>query len=552
VIPYFPTSGDRHGWAIDEDLRLIRGALEGVAREVPLASARVVHSPFWTGLGGHHPGVLARRFVIAHADNPPFFYLTQPEFARVQGLVNLWVARSHEARRQFDALRLPCVHIPYAIDPELFFPIPDRARIRAGLGIPADAYVIGNFHRDSEGADLGKPKAQKCPELMVEVCRGLVESGARVHVLLAGPRRHWIRAALGRAGVPFTFVGDASISGDDFGPNILPREKLNELTNACDLYFVPSRWEGGPQSAMEAAACKIKILCPPFGVARDILEPESFFGSAPEAREKLEADIRSGFLDRTVEPQFERWRASHTSRSMAEALRALYKNLQSDGRIPDAPPATRDAARELCWRLRARLARRSSFGKISLHHEAGGDPDLDEIVRALPVEPGPGAGTLSVAGFVRDPTSLAGVTDLQFAGAGFHVKNAIPGVPVVFPSAQDAVNFRSEGGSNPVLVCPVPRPAEEGDGPLVVHPADLRSSGKIARAMAAGRPVVYPRESAVFYQVFHAGVGYLDGESGPAEILARSRAPELASYALLPGAESVRGFFARFAADTDK
>ncbi len=49
------TAGDRHGWAIDEDLRLLREALRGTAAETSLASAEVVHSPFWMALDQIEP-----------------------------------------------------------------------------------------------------------------------------------------------------------------------------------------------------------------------------------------------------------------------------------------------------------------------------------------------------------------------------------------------------------------------------------------------------------------------------------------------------------------
>ncbi|MCX7869436.1 MAG: hypothetical protein N2322_05730, partial [Terrimicrobiaceae bacterium] len=100
MLTYCLTQGDGLGWAIDEDARLLRHSLRGVACEVPAPFGRIVHSPFWVGLAHHCPRVLARRIVVAQADNPPFFYLTQPEFAMAQGIVHQWVARSREAHSQ--------------------------------------------------------------------------------------------------------------------------------------------------------------------------------------------------------------------------------------------------------------------------------------------------------------------------------------------------------------------------------------------------------------------------------------------------------------------
>src|SRR5690606_29876854 len=140
----------------------------------------------------------------------------------------------------------------------------------------------------------------------------------------------WIREQLDREGIAHTFVGRDGMIGDDFGVNILTRPQLNELYNAADLYLVPSRWEGGPQSVMEAAACRCKILSTPLGLARDILEPASLFRSAAEGAEILARDIRESSLTPTIGPQFSRWQANHTTPVMAEKLRELYGQLAPD------------------------------------------------------------------------------------------------------------------------------------------------------------------------------------------------------------------------------
>ena len=169
MLDVYYAPGDGMGWALDEDLRQIRSALDGTVRETDAAAADVIHTPFWQSLGMVAAPVLKQSFVIAHADNPPFFYLKQPEFAVGQTQVDLWVARSREAFDQFQRLQLPAEHIPYAIDPGLFFPISEKKALRREFGIPENAYVIANFHRDSEGADLGVPKVQKAPEFMLSL-----------------------------------------------------------------------------------------------------------------------------------------------------------------------------------------------------------------------------------------------------------------------------------------------------------------------------------------------------------------------------------------------
>jgi hypothetical protein len=74
---------------------------------------------------------------------------------------------------------------------------------------------------------------------------------------------------------------------------------------------------------------------------------------------------------------------------------------------------------------------------------------------------------------------------------------------------QEAVNYRSSGGKNPSLVCPIPvLAAETNHAPFVVESGNLTATEAIAHAMACGQPVVYPEHTAYYYQVFHGGLPY--------------------------------------------
>lgn len=553
MIRYFPTAGDKHGWAIDEDRRLIRSALEGTALESRLFSADVVHAPFWMALGMHCPAVLRRRFVIAHADNPPFFYLTQPAFARGQGLVDLWVARSSEALGQFQALGLEAEHIPYAIDESLFFPIADKKSLRAKYGLPENAYVIGNFHRDSEGADLCKPKLQKAPEMVVAILRRVRDAGIPVHVLLAGPRRHWIRAALREEGIPFTFVGREDPAGDDFGLNILSRQKLNELYNACDLYLIPSRWEGGPQSVMEAAAARTKMLSIPLGVGRDILEPASMFDLASEASDFVVRDAKDGYLGVTLAPQEERLHTNHTSSAMARGLRRLYESLGARRQFAPVPEnavaMTGSVLSEVAWELRRRAKPARLPESVRILHASGRDAFLDEAVSNLKK-------VLSVLGIriAEDDATIvfAGCADgdvradYRILGAGGFDSGEDRTACRVALSVQDAVNFKQAGHQAPVVVCPLlpDSPMDCGEGHFLVAEDDANSSADVWRAMISRRVPVYPARQHYYWQVFHGGVSYGERRTKESAIqIAGREAAEIISLGRPPAFENAVGFF---------
>ena len=352
--------------------------------------------------------------------------------------------------------------------------------------------------------------------MMAAVFSALKERGLRFHVLLAGPRRHWIRRRLKRDGIPFTFVGKQGVEGDDFGSNILGREVLNKLYNASDLYLIPSRWEGGPQSAMEAAACRCKILSIPLGVAVDLLEPESFFRTPGEAARIIGEDIKTGSLDRTVGPQFLRWQRSHTTEALGKCLRELYGGL---GERPEfqakirlkRPSSLVAAGRQFRHGIRLRFGRKRLPSRIFWNHQEGSDEALDRVmrcVRAL-LE----SWNIEVTGDRFSPVEIAGCG--QTPGTSPRVQFVVPGMMppassentvLVAPSVQDVLNLRGLRQTAVVIPFRDSFPDETGEGPLVVegHDASLRVWG----ALAAGRPVVYPDDAAYFEQVFHAGVGF--------------------------------------------
>ena len=357
---YF-SEGDGAGWAIDEDLRLVRGALEGRFEPSSLMRSEIVHAVWWQKLLPFSRGELRGKHVLCNADNAPFYYATEPEFLKVREQVTLWIARSQEGVSQFSSLGLECRFAPYTYDPAVFHPLPpEDPKIRALIEkwrIPEDRYLIANFHRDTEGGDLMSPKLQKGPDAFLEIVARLRDEGAPVHVLLAGPRRFWVRRALEERGVPFTFVGEDTDGRDDYGVNILPRPLLNLLYNIADLHLITSRWEGGPQSALESAATRSKVISTRVGLAPDVLAPECLFSDIPEACEIVKRDIDDNRLATHTEAQFTRVLKNHTEDALRRHLAEIYETLPRVGtppvgRLRSLSASFRRAAREVATRFR--------------------------------------------------------------------------------------------------------------------------------------------------------------------------------------------------------
>lgn len=311
-------------WALDEDLRWAHSALEGRVSFTSLPRARIVLAAWWPALEALGPGALRGKTVVCFADNPPAFYLTRPGFARVADRVDLWIARSSEAANQFEALGLKVARAPYCADPEIFRPLGERESIRRECGISEGSFVIGNFHRDSEGADLTRPKVQKGADVFLAIARLLRERLPRLTVLLAGPRRHYLLSHLEAAGVPVCFVGEKPGVGDDYERNILDRPALNRLYQALDVCVVSSRWEGGPYSVLEAILAGRPVISTPVGIARDLLPSSCIFETPEQAADLLECHAQAGSLSA---PDRAAVLASHSLDALRSCLVEAFKDL---------------------------------------------------------------------------------------------------------------------------------------------------------------------------------------------------------------------------------
>jgi glycosyltransferase involved in cell wall biosynthesis len=327
----FLTGGDDIGWALDEDLRLIREAVENMVELVDLPESEVVHTAWWEGLTMYPRERLAGKRIICHVPGEPFRYFTVPAHRLAMSMVGRWVTRTEQAASQLSAIGIRSNLIPYLVDVNTFKPLPPDSdalnALRREWEVPANAYVIGSFQRDTEGSDLKSPKLVKGPDIFLEILLGLKSRGLNFHVLIAGPRRHWLLGKLRDEGIPFTYVGRPTET-DDIKTNSLPRPTLNLLYNLADLYVVASRSEGGPHSILEAAACRCKIISTLVGTAPDILEPSCLFKYPAQAVEIIEKDMERDLLAPTLKGQYERVQSNHRPESVMLLFQKLYESVE--------------------------------------------------------------------------------------------------------------------------------------------------------------------------------------------------------------------------------
>jgi glycosyltransferase involved in cell wall biosynthesis len=154
--------------------------------------------------------------------------------------------------------RKPIYIAGYWYDPDLWFSEP-KDKCRETLSLPSDKFIVGSFQRDTEGGTRN-PKLEKGPDLFCDYLNKIKDS-VDLHVLLGGWRREYVIDRLNHANIEYTFIEKASI------------EQLRMMYNACDLYVVGSRYEGGPQAILEAASTNTPIISRDVGIASDVLEP---------------------------------------------------------------------------------------------------------------------------------------------------------------------------------------------------------------------------------------------------------------------------------------
>lgn len=295
----YVTGGDKIGWALDTDLNTISEAL-GFSPRVSLVdnigSADVVLSVSYKSLLRIPQSLLKGRMVLAQLSQSVDASFQDAEFYACLDLVDCWLAPSHKAFAELKSLGIAVAHTPYLLPKTWFEPLPEQAHLpefmrRVAEAKAADRFIVGNFHRDSEGRDICTPKLDKGPDLFLEVLALANRQAPKgVLALLAGPRRHWLRGQLRNRGIDCLFAGQ-EVEGDDLTLNALSTGDIRALYALCDAYLVSSRSEGGPRTLLEAIAAGVPVISTPVGLCQELLAPRQIYTNVTEGCSALLALI---------------------------------------------------------------------------------------------------------------------------------------------------------------------------------------------------------------------------------------------------------------------
>lgn len=207
----------------------------------------------------------------------------EEEVGKLTGLVDYWTVPNLALYELFRSKGLKVELVPFFADKAVFYRRDlSKKEICKTLGIDYERvkgkFLIGSFQRDSLGGDLGKPKWQKNPDLLIKILRALPKN--KYLLVLSSPRRHYLIKKCIEFDLPYLFLGDhqyISNLEDDLLVNNQDAGKIALLYNLIDLYLVSSRVEGGPLASLEAPLTKTLVMSTNVGLSPDVLHPDLIY-----------------------------------------------------------------------------------------------------------------------------------------------------------------------------------------------------------------------------------------------------------------------------------
>lgn len=204
-------------------------------------------------------------------------------------------------------LERPATVILHGVDTDVFHPAPDRAALRARLGLDPDAVLIGCF---------GRIRAQKGVDLLVQAGLELLPSRPRVQIIFTGritpDNRTFaddLQARIKAAGLDgrIRFLGE------------LPWDQVIAHYQALDLFAAPARWEGFGLTPLEAAACAVPTVAARVGAYEALIRDGQTGSLVP----KDDAPALTAALARWLDDDAGRAAAGQAARAHVTANHAI-------------------------------------------------------------------------------------------------------------------------------------------------------------------------------------------------------------------------------------
>ena len=217
-------------------------------------------------------------------------------------------------------LERPAQVILHGIDTTRFSPTPDRAALRARLGLP-DKVLIGCY---------GRIRAQKGTgdfvRAMIEVLPGHPEAVALVRGRATDPHKAF--AATLSAQVAAAGLSDRIL----FLPEVAV-DQMPDWYRILELYIAPQRWEGFGLTPLEAMACAVPVIATRVGAFEELVIPGVTGDLVPPGDIAAMGEAAANLLDAAQMRRAQAAAARHHAEARfriegeAAALVAVYRQL---------------------------------------------------------------------------------------------------------------------------------------------------------------------------------------------------------------------------------
>ena len=204
-------------------------------------------------------------------------------------------------------LERPATVILHGVDTDVFHPAPDRAALRARLGLDPDAVLIGCF---------GRIRAQKGVDLLVQAGLELLPSRPRVQIIFTGRITPDNRAFADDLQARITAAG---LDGRIRFLGELPWDQVIAHYQALDLFAAPARWEGFGLTPLEAAACAVPTVAARVGAYEALIRDGQTGSLVP----KDDAPALTAALARWLDDDAGRAAAGQAARAHVAANHAI-------------------------------------------------------------------------------------------------------------------------------------------------------------------------------------------------------------------------------------
>jgi mannosyltransferase len=225
------------------------------------------------------------------------------------------------SRRSAAYLEVPATVILHGIDTGTFSPASDPAAIRARLGLPVDALLVGCY---------GRIRTQKGTGDFVAAMIRLLPDMPQVTALVMGRATEAHGSYL--EGLKAQ-VENAGLAGRiRFLPEV-PVDAMADWYRVLDLFIAPQRWEGFGLTPLEAMACGTPVLATRVGAFEDLVVAGTTGDLiAPEDPEAMTAAAKALLADPARLAAMRRAARAHVEDGFriedeARALIAIYRHL---------------------------------------------------------------------------------------------------------------------------------------------------------------------------------------------------------------------------------